>query len=57
MVPARGAGISTTGLVGFHLHQRLIGPHPVALGHQPAHDLTLGNTFSHVREAKFQGHA
>ena len=45
------------GFVGFHLDQWLIGPHLVALRHQPAHDLTLGNAFSHVREAEFQGHA
>jgi hypothetical protein len=45
------------GFVRLDLNQWLVRAHLVTLVHQPAHDLTLVNTFTNVREAKFQCHA
>src|SRR5262249_9837296 len=44
------------GLIRLHLDQWLVRPHPVALLDQPAHDFTLVDPFTDIREAKFQCH-
>ena len=44
-------------LVRLNLNQWLVWAHTVTLFDEPAHDLTLVNAFTNVREAKFQCHA
>src|SRR5262245_20407405 len=44
-------------LVRLYLNQWLVRAHTVTLFDEPAHDLTLVNAFTNVREAKFQCHA
>jgi hypothetical protein len=44
------------GFIRLHLDQWLVRTHAVPLFDQPVHDLTLVNTFTNIREAKFQCH-